>query len=161
MIEGGPPGALPSMHVDPARLHDSALRSIKKGVKEPQMFHTITSVQVWIGSIQSQSNDGRTPTFCTAAPCRAPTTSGRPASITTIGSRSRPSASGQGGDSARWGDSPDCCECRRHVSMYSYAVRFTHTLYVSHDVISLLMTKYMKTEILPRRRVPCGALVFP
>ena len=40
-------GALP---VDPAKLHDSSIRSIKKGVKQPQMFHTITSGQVGVSA---------------------------------------------------------------------------------------------------------------
>ena len=36
-----------TMPVDPVRLHDSSLHRLKEGVRTPQMFHTITSVQVW------------------------------------------------------------------------------------------------------------------
>lgn len=32
--------------IDPVSLVDTALKKVKEGVKEPQMYHTVTSVQV-------------------------------------------------------------------------------------------------------------------
>ncbi len=43
-LEGGVGGATPPF--DPSKLVDVSLRKIKEGVKEPQIYHTVTSGQV-------------------------------------------------------------------------------------------------------------------